>query len=200
MTATTLTDHGAYQRFTALVFDCDGTLADTMPAHYTAWCTTLQRYGLTFPEARFYALGGTPADRLVRMLAEEQGVAIADADAVAQEKEEVFAEHLTGIAPIDPVVALARAYRGHKPLAVATGGYRWLVQRSLTQIGVLDWFDVLVSCDDVTGHKPEPDTYLEAARRLDCAPDACCAFEDTDLGIESAERAGMTAVDVRQML
>jgi HAD superfamily hydrolase (TIGR01509 family) len=192
-------DPAAYARFAGLVFDCDGTLADTMPAHYIAWSETVARYGLAFPEERFYALGGTPAHRVIEILAEEQNVRLGDAHAIAHEKEHAFAKHLDAIGPIEAVVAVAEAYRGQKPMAVATGGFRWLVEKSLSNIGILDWFDCLVTCEDVTGHKPEPDTYLEAARQLQLAPGDCCAFEDTDLGLQSARAAGMTAVDVREM-
>jgi len=197
-----VTDPAAYERVAGLVFDCDGTLADTMPAHYIAWSETVARHGLSFPEAHFYALGGVPAEQVVTMLAHEQSVTIEDPAAVAAEKEQAFAGHVRvdGIGPIEPVVAIARAFRGLKPLAVATGGYRWLVEQSLTRVGIRDWFDAIVTSEDVTHGKPKPDTYLEAARRLQLDPTTCCAFEDTDLGLQSARDAGMTAVDVRGML
>ena len=188
-----------YDNFAALVFDCDGTLADTMPAHYIAWADTAAKYGLDFPEWRFYALGGVPADRIVAMLAAEQGVTIEDPEAVAHEKEDAFAAHLDSVAPVEEVLDIARAHRGVKPMAVATGGFRYLVERSLGQIGILDWFAALVAAEDVAHHKPAPDTYVEAARRLNVPPADCCAFEDTDLGLQSARDAGMTAVDIREL-
>ena len=186
-----------YDAWAALVFDCDGTLADTMPAHFAAWSETADRYGLRFPEDRFYALGGVPADRIVRLLASEQGVSVADPDAVAHEKEAAFAEHLGDVGPVPEVVAIAEAYRGRRPMAVATGGFRYLVEQSLDRIGIRHWFDALVAAEDVAEHKPAPDTYLEAARRLGIAPQRCCAFEDTDIGLESARGAGMRAIDIR---
>lgn len=192
-------DPQAYRDYAALVFDCDGTLVDTMPAHYAAWCRTVEPYGLSFPEDRFYALGGTPGDHIVRMLADEQGVAIADPAQVAHEKELAFAEHLTSVGPVHEVVEIARAYRGLKPMAVATGGFRWLVEKTLANIGIESWFDTLVASDDITHPKPHPETYLEAARRLGYDPVDCCAFEDTDLGLTAAREAGMTAVDIRPM-
>jgi HAD superfamily hydrolase (TIGR01509 family) len=197
MTQTPSSEQALWAEAAALVFDCDGTLADTMPAHYVAWAETARRYGLDFPEDRFYALGGVPADRIVRMLAEEQGVAVADPEAVAHEKEQRFAAHLADVQPVPEVVAIAAAYRGVKPMAVATGGFRYLVERSLGQLGILDWFDALVAAEDVAHHKPAPDTYLEAARRLGVATGDCCAFEDTDIGLTSARDAGMRVVDIR---
>ena len=111
-------------RYDGLVFDCDGTLADTMPAHYVAWCATMNRYGITFPEDRFYSLGGVPTRKIIHMLATEAGVVL-DCDAVAKEKEEAFHQSLHAVGPIDVVVAIAEAHRGRLPMAVA----EWLAAR-----------------------------------------------------------------------
>jgi HAD superfamily hydrolase (TIGR01509 family) len=63
-----------------------------------------------------------------------------------------------------------------------------------------DWFDTMVCAEDVTKHKPEPDVFLEAARRLGVDPARCVVFEDTDIGLEAARRAGIPGVDVRKWL
>lgn len=186
--------------FEALVFDCDGTLADTMPAHFLAWSEVCRKYGLSFSEERFYALGGAPAHKILKMLAAEQGVEL-DADAVAHEKEHLFFDkYLDAAQPVEPIVAIARRYHGVKPLAVATGGIRKVIERCLTNLGIRALFDALVSCEDVAHHKPAPDTYLEAARKLGVDPSRCCAFEDTDIGLAAARAAGMTAIDVRPVI
>lgn len=187
-----------YARYDALVFDCDGTLADTMPAHYVAWTETIRRYGLSFPEDRFYALGGVPAHRIIAMLATEQGVEV-DPHALALEKESQFERHIGSVCGIDPVVDIARRYRGKLPMAVATGGLRHIVEQCLSQLGIADWFDALATAEDVEHHKPAPDTYLLAADRLGVDPRKCCAFEDTDVGIQAAEAAGMTCIDIRDL-
>jgi HAD superfamily hydrolase (TIGR01509 family) len=182
----------------ALIFDCDGTLADTMPAHYVAWTATLARHGLTFPEDRFYALGGMPSHRIIAMLAHEQGVA-ADADAIAAEKEDEFLKHLDAVREVPEVVAVARAHRGRRPMAVASGGFRPVIGRILMQLGMAEWFDAVVTAEDTARYKPEPDVFLEAARRLRVAPAGCVVYEDTDLGLEAARRAGMRGIDIRPM-
>ncbi len=187
-----------FDSFDALVFDCDGTLADTMPAHFQAWSRTVGQLGLTFPEDRFYSLGGVPAHRIMAMLASEQGVTLDPVEAAAL-KEAAFEELLHAVLPIEPVVAVARRYRGIKPMAVATGGYRHIVQRTLHNLHMADWFDHIVAMEDVEHHKPAPDTYLLAAKRLGVNPQRCCAFEDTDLGLTSARSAGMTTVDIRKL-
>jgi beta-phosphoglucomutase family hydrolase len=180
----------------AIIFDCDGTLADTMPAHYEAWVSVLDRYGLKMSEDRFYALGGWPTRRVAELLVAESGRTI-DVERIAHEKERLFREKLNLVEPIDPVVEVVRSYRGKMPIAVATGAVRAICERILHQIGIPNWFDAIVSADDVERHKPAPDIFLEAARRLGVEPRFCLVYEDTDPGIEAARRACMETVDVR---
>jgi beta-phosphoglucomutase-like phosphatase (HAD superfamily) len=181
----------------ALIFDCDGTLADTMPVHYRAWTAMLGRHGIPFPEARFYQLGGVPTAQIIRLLAAEHGVAVADVDAMVWEKEEAFLGFLPEVGPVAPVYDIGRDFRHVLPMAVASGGYRAVVERTLAVIGVAEWFAAVVCAEDTPRHKPEPDVFLEAARRLGAAPAGCVVFEDTDIGLEAARRAGMVGIDVR---
>jgi len=181
----------------ALIFDCDGTLTNSMPVHYVCWRQTMARHGIEFDEQRFYALGGVPSDKIVALLAAEAGLTL-DAAAIADEKEQAFLDTLHLLEPIAAVVEIARLHRGQKKMAVASGGFRSIVERQLAQIGVSDWFDTIVTAEDTARHKPEPDVFLEAARRLGVAPQHCEVYEDSDLGIEAARRAGMQWVDVRK--
>lgn len=189
---------GSFDAYAALVFDCDGTLVDTMPAHYLAWRDTLARYELVFPEDRFYALGGVPAPSIAKMLADEAGRTL-DHHAIALEKERLYADSLVAAEPVHAVVEIAERYRGRKPMAVATGSHRWVAHHALDLIGIRDWFDVIVTFEDVAHPKPAPDTYAEAARQLGIPAGDCLAFEDADPGLESARAAGMDAIDVRPM-
>jgi len=187
----------------AFIFDLDGTLADTMPVHYRAWEVLATRYGLAFTEERFYSLGGVPTSRIAAMLIEEAGLAL-DPVAVAAEKEQQYVDGLTrgahAIAPIEPVIAIARARRDDGPLAIASGSSRRLVTHTLDALGIAPWFGAVVAAEDTARHKPEPDVFLEAARRLGVAPARCLVYEDTDLGLEAARRAGMAGVDVRPII
>ena len=183
----------------ALIFDCDGTLADTMPAHYRAWQRTLTPLGLSFPEERFYALAGVPTVRIAELLVREWAVPL-DHQELAATKERAYRDSVTSVAPIATVVAIARQARGQQPIAVASGSHRALVQSTLRAIGVLDWFAVIVAAEDVVHPKPAPDVFLEAARRLGVSPDRCTVYEDADLGIQAARAAGMRWVDVRTLL
>jgi len=181
----------------ALIFDCDGTLADTMPIHYRAWLTMLSRHGIPFTETRFYELGGMPTSRIIRLLSEETGVSVDDVDAMVHEKESAFLDYLHNVTPVEPVYKLAESYRGRLPMAVASGGYRHVVRQTLEAIGVIEWFETMVCAEDTPRHKPDPDVFLEAAKRLGIEAEKCVVFEDTDIGLEAARRAGMAGVDVR---
>jgi beta-phosphoglucomutase-like phosphatase (HAD superfamily) len=184
----------------ALVFDCDGTLADTMPTHYRAWVAMLADHGLVFPEPQFYALGGMPTEGIIRLLALEQGVEVHDVTAMSHDKERRYLAMIDHVKAHPSVLDIAARYRGVLPLGVGSGGERWIIDRTLNAIGAADWFDAIVGADDTERHKPEPDVFLEVARRLSVPPASCVVFEDTDLGLEAARRAGMVGVDVRPLI
>lgn len=177
--------------FGAYLFDCDGTLADTMPLHYRAWRATLDPLGAEFPEELFYELGGTPTARLVEIVAERNGLSL-PAAATAQKKSEAFAALLAEARPIEEVLGFARLQiQAGKKVAVVTGGVRWVTDRVLAVIGARDLFHVVITSEDVTHGKPAPDCYLEAARRLGVQSADCLVFEDTRTGIAAATAAGM---------
>ena len=180
----------------ALIFDCDGTLTDSMPVHYLCWQKTMRSHGIEFAEERFYALGGMPSDKIVELLAGEAGLVL-DCAAVAAQKEQAFLDTLHLLRPIAAVVEIANSNRGKRKMAVASGGFRHVIEKQLRQVGIFDWFDALVTAEDTPRHKPEPDVFLEAARRLGATPKECLVYEDSDLGIEAARRAGMQWIDVR---
>ena len=184
------------QDYTAILFDCDGTLADTMPAHYRAWLHVPTHHGILFDEERFYALGGRPTRDILATLATEASIEI-DLDQASEMKEIAFLEQVKYVKAIDPVIAAVRRAHGHVPVAVVTGGYHAVCEKILLQIGVREFFDCIVASEDTSRHKPDPDPFLEAARRLGVAPEGCLVWEDSDLGIESARRAGMSWIDVR---
>jgi HAD superfamily hydrolase (TIGR01509 family) len=168
-----------------------------MPVHYQAWAATLARHpGLELSEDRFYILGGWPTLGIAELLKKETGL-VFDPVAVAREKEAEFERLLDQVLPIAPVVAKARELRGAMPIAVATGGIRRICETILRHIGLVGWFDATVCAEDVPHHKPAPDIFLEAARRLGVPPSECLVYEDTDPGLEAARRAGMESIDVR---
>lgn len=185
-------------KFKGLIFDCDGTLADSMPMHWRAWQSVSARHGFEFSEERFYSLGGVPSRDILKVLSLEQGLVL-DHFAVAKEKESEYLPLIDQVEPINSVVAIARENHGIIPMAVASGGTRRIIETLLDHLGIRQYFDHVVTCEDVTRQKPAPDIFLEAARRIGVPPRLCRAFEDTDLGMQAIRAAGMDAVDVRHL-
>lgn len=179
-----------------LIFDCDGTLADSMPLHWIAWSTVSKRHGFSFPKDRFYSFGGVPSRDIVKMLAREQGLPL-DPIAISKEKEAIYEPLMEQIKPIECVVRVVRENHGIIPMAVASGGTKWAINRVLEILGIRSYFDAVVTNEAVVHQKPAPDIFLEAARRIGVKPELCRGYEDTDLGLTGIRAAGMEAVDVR---
>ncbi len=184
---------------TALIFDCDGTLVDTMPTHFQAWRATLAPLGIVFTEETFYRLAGVPTRTIVTQVAAAQGVEV-DVAKVCADRDACFDTIVGPLKGIEPVIEIARKNRGVLPMAVASGSTRATVMRSLDALGIRDWFDAIVGAEDTERHKPEPDVFLEAARRLGVDPNGCQVYEDADLGLEAARRAGMVGIDIRLLI
>ena len=189
----TLPDHG----FDAVIFDCDGTLVDSMPAHFDAWCEALSLYGAggVFKEDVFFAMGGRPTRDIVVELNDEYNLHL-DPEAVAFAKREAFLKRLKSITLIDEVAAFAESLRGKIPMAIASGGSPLGVEKTLPIVGISDWFDEVVTADDVTEGKPAPDIFIKAAKLLGVAPHKCLALDDAPAGILAAQRAGMQVVSI----
>ena len=183
----------------ALIFDLDGTLADTMPAHFLAWQEILEPTGLLFPEEKFYSCGGMSTFRIIEMLSREQGIEV-DVTLLAKAKYEAFFPHIPSVKRIEPVVQIAEEHHGKLPMAIATGGKLGAAEPTIEQVGVGHLFSHVITADDVEHHKPHPETYLKAAEALGVDPTKCVAYEDADPGVVSAREAGMQVVDVRELL
>jgi HAD superfamily hydrolase (TIGR01509 family) len=183
--------------FDAVIFDCDGTLVDSMPAHFEAWCEALSLYGAggIFKEDVFLAMGGRPTRDIVVELNDEYDLHL-DPETVALAKREAFLRRLPTMTLIDEVAAFAESLRGKVPMAIASGGSRMVVEKTLHVVGISDWFDEVVTADDVSEGKPAPDVFLHAARLLGVVPSKCLAVEDAPAGILAAQRAGMQVIAV----
>ena len=183
--------------FDAVIFDCDGTLVDSMPAHFEAWCDALAIHGAggVFKEDVFFAMGGRPTMDIVVELNDEYNLKL-DPIAVAFAKREAFLKRLHSVTLIDEVAEFARSLRGKMPLGIATGGSRMVVEKTLKAVGISDWFDEVVTAEDVAEGKPAPDIFLRAAKLLGVQPSRCLVLEDAPAGILSAQRAGMQVIAV----
>lgn len=187
-----------HYKYDGLIFDLDGTLADTMPTHFAAWSKSMSAHGIEFSEDRFYALGGVPTPVIIDILASEQGK-ILDSTALAEGKEELFLELLKDVQPVVPVKLIAELHLGLMPLAVATGSLKWVAEKILKTLGIREWFTAVVGADDIVHPKPAPDTYLKAADLIGVDPTRCHAFEDTELGLQAARNAGMDVIDINRL-
>lgn len=181
--------------FRAYLFDCDGTIVDSMPLHYIAWKKSLAEYNCVYEEKLFYSWGGRPIREIIRLLNEMQGLNM-PVEEVAEKKEKLYHSLLPQLKGIPEVLEHIDAQHGRIPFAVVSGSRRDSVVGSLGALGLLDKFDTLVCAEDYKQGKPAPDCFLMAAERLGVHPQDCLVFEDTDLGIEAATAAGMVSVKV----
>ncbi len=183
--------------FAGYIFDCDGTLVDTMPLHFRAWNAALQRFGLKgeLSEDLFYSLGGVPTRRVAELLGEHYGLTL-DPDRMFVEKEELFLEMQGDLRVIPAVADFAIEVAKRFPVSVASGGPKPIVRKTLELVGLSDLFPILVTPEDVVHGKPSPDMFLLAAERMGVAPGKCLVFEDAEPGYRAAEAAGMAFVRV----
>ena len=188
--------------FRGLIFDCDGTLVDSMPLHYQAWLESLRHHQAPydFPEDEFYALAGIREQDAVRLLNAKHGAEV-DPDAVAEYKSAIFQHRYVEVGEVKPVADLARAAFGAGlPVAVASGSEEHTVRGCLTATGLIELFEIIITPRLVQRGKPAPDMFLLAAERLGVAPKDCLVIEDGQSGMEAAAAAGMEAVFVPRTL
>ena len=195
MTQTTMRLQLPAGTFRAYLFDCDGTVVDSMPLHHIAWVTALGEWSATFDEELFYAWGGKPPKEIIADLNQMQGLKM-PVDTVAERKENLYFSLLPRLIPVPEVLEHIDAQYGRIPFAVVSGSNRESIVKSLAAVGLLDRFQVLVGHEDYRRAKPAPDAFLLAAERLRIAPKDCLVFEDTQMGIQGAVAAGMAWVRV----
>ena len=176
----------------ALIFDLDGTLADTMPVHFLAYKNILADYGIEFTPEIFATLAGVPAVQTIEKLNDRFGTNM-NAEEVGHFKEAEYEKIMHKMKPIESVIELVKKYHGKMPMAVGTGGYHRLAWKTMNILGLDKYFDVLVSSNDVSYPKPNPETFLKCAELLGVDPTDCEVFEDADLGMQAAEAGGMMA-------
>lgn len=181
--------------FAAFIFDCDGTLVDSMPLHYVAWCESLRRHDapFDFTEDVFYSLAGVREQDTVTLLNKQYGTSI-DPDSVAEVKSAIFNLRIPEIQTVPAVAALAREWHGRLPMSVASGSEPETVHACLTATDLIQLFQTIITPRDVKRGKPAPDMFLLAAERMGVDPADCLVFEDGKSGLDAAKAAGMEAV------
>lgn len=184
--------------FDAYIFDCDGTLIDSMPLHLEAWRAALEQHGFQrdwFTEKMHHDFAGMPGPAIVRELNDQFGTTLPP-EAVEAAKLEWYLANHHAIKPVQAVVDIAQAVLGQKPMAVASGSDAEIVRQGLEAVGIIDWFQTIITPVDVARGKPAPDMFLLAAMRLGVLPERCLVFEDGLLGVQAATAAGMAHVFV----
>jgi beta-phosphoglucomutase-like phosphatase (HAD superfamily) len=182
-------------RAQGLIFDIDGTISDTMPIHLIAYQQTASEYGFEISPELFYSMSGIPAYQTSVILKEKFNKDF-DPQEFADKKESNFLKNIHLANPIPPVIKIIEEYSGKLPMACGTGGTRFYAMKTLELAGVRSHFEHVVTAEDVENHKPHPDTFLKAAELIGVAPEFCQVFEDSKLGIQAAEAAGMIATDI----
>jgi HAD superfamily hydrolase (TIGR01509 family) len=181
--------------FNAYLFDCDGTIADSMPLHYLAWKQALGEWHCEFSEDLFYAWGGRPTTEIISTLNQAQALNM-PVETVARRKESLYFELLPRLKAVPEVLEHIEAQHGRIPFAVVSGSARDSVTASLDVLNLLDRFDTLVCAGEYQKSKPDPEAFLLAASKLNVPPKNCLVFEDTEMGIQAATAAGMSSVKV----
>jgi beta-phosphoglucomutase-like phosphatase (HAD superfamily) len=181
--------------FGAYLFDCDGTIADSMPLHFIAWKKALGEWNCEFNEQVFYAWGGMPVAEIISTLNRQQGLNM-PVETVSRRKEALYFELLPQLKGVPEVLEHINASHGRLPFAVVSGSTRESVTASLASLNLLDRFDTMVCAGEYSKSKPDPEAFLLAAEQLGVAASKCLVFEDTEMGIQAAKQAGMASVKI----
>ena len=179
---------GDYQAF---LYDCDGTLADNMPAHTQTYVAVAKAYGVAIDPAIIDELAGWPITDVVTELNARYGTAMDPEEFKARKSALYYEKYIGTIRPIDYVVEHLKASAGRVRIAVVSGGDRPAIERTLKLIGVAAEVEVLVCAGETPRGKPFADPFLKAAALLGVAPEKCLVFEDGVPGTQAAEAAGM---------
>ncbi len=181
-----------------LIFDLDGTLADTMPYHFEGWKKACEKFGVSIDPSFLRLHSGSPGKIIAAELLKKNGHGnTITVEEIIKEKLNQFYMIQHKVKPIEPVADIVKRYHGLLPMAVGTGGHREAVTRTLEITGLLQYFDIIVTSNDVSNYKPHPETFLRCAELMNIEPSGIEVFEDGELGLEAARRAGMLATDVR---
>lgn len=183
----------------ALIFDLDGTIADSMPVHFMAWKLTAAENGFEYTEKCFLETAGMPTHKIVPIINRRFGLSL-DPEKFSRRKEEIFLENIKDVKLILPVAETIIRYYERLPMSIGTGGKKRIALLTLEILELKKYFDIIVSAEDVHNHKPHPDTFLKCAELMSVPPEFCQVFEDGEMGLIAAEKAGMIVTDVRPYL
>lgn len=182
--------------YEAFLYDCDGTLADNMPAHQQTYVDVANRFGVSIDPAMIMELAGWPVVDVVKEMNRRYGTSM-DPVEFAEMRHRLFVdEYIEQVAPIPFVLHHLVQHAGKHRIAVVSGGERESVAKTLTVLGISAYVEVTICAGETPHGKPHPDPFLAAAKALGVAPDKCLVFEDGDPGVVAATAAGMRAIRI----
>ncbi|GAB3923874.1 HAD family hydrolase [Mucilaginibacter myungsuensis] len=177
--------------YKAFLYDCDGTLADTMPAHVETYIRLTGDAGVTLDPAIIDEFAGLPVPAVVAEINKRYNSTF-DPEGFAETRAQLFYdEYIDKVKPIEYVTDHLIAHAGKLRIGVVSGGDRAAVTKTLQVLGILDLVEVLVCAGETPRGKPFPDPFLAAAEKLGVKPAECLVFEDGNAGVASAKAAGM---------
>lgn len=187
-----------YSKTRALIFDLDGTLADSIPVHHFCWSEVCKPFGFEFKEELLFQMTGMPTRAFAEYIKINSHCNLT-VDQIVKSKQEYFYKYVHTIKAFGYMAKFVKTNFGKIPMSIGTGGGRKSAQLILETIGLADYFPFIVTSDNVVNHKPAPDTFLKCSELMGISPQYCQVFEDGDKGIEAALTAGMLVTDVRSL-
>lgn len=181
----------------ALIFDLDGTLSNSLPVHTETWRRIGEKYGFEFDPQIIFEMTGRPTIEFAQHIVSRYQIN-EKPEILVKQKQESFWDLAHLLEPVPEVVEIVKSYHGKLPMSVGTGASGKSARVQLEALGLRKYFDHVISADDVTQHKPHPETFLKCAELMHVAPEFCQVFEDGDLGISAAREGQMMVTDVRE--
>lgn len=193
----TALDHALFAHYDGLIFDMDGTLIDTMPVHAKAWGMVGKQFGYEFDSQIMYQLGGATVRTIAAAIMQKAGMPHTRLEEVIAAKRQLSYQLIPAESTLLPTFDIVKHYHQKKPIALGSGSHRHLIDMLMDKLAIAPYFNAIVSADDVTEHKPHPETFLRCAELTGVDPSRCIVFEDSDLGVQAGLSAGMDVFDVR---
>lgn len=183
----------------AVIFDMDGVIIDNYRFHHQSWVEFCKKYKFNYSEdlMKTYMFGRTN-DEIIPVLFKKENMPQNEISALGEEKEIIYRSIIEKeLAPMSGLEKFIEELKNNQiPIAVGSSGPRSNVNFILEKTGLKPHFDAIVDAQSVTNGKPHPEIFLTAAQNMNAKPETCIVFEDTNMGIEAARRAGMKVVGV----
>jgi len=182
-----------------LIFDCDGTLVNSMPLHMEAWNAAFRGHNKYYNEDFLFSLKGMKEIEIIDLYNKKFDTNL-EPQQLVNAKHKYFIENINSVKPIEQIVQIAKLYHDKLPLAVVSGSVSKIVNLELKALGILNLFKIILTADSPYKPKPSPDIFIAAASILKIDPKFCLVFEDGDAGLKAASEAGMKTIDIRKYI